>query len=67
MTSKQPVSIQVEECGPQKFALAVIFNGQHFDCGIYISRASAMQAGRLFVTRKEGELVSQGKKPRKKG
>ena len=52
--------------GQQKFSLAVTFDGQRFDCGTYISRAAALQAGRLFVTRKEGERVSQGKRPRKK-
>ncbi len=52
-------SIQIEETGPQKFTLAVTFDGQRFECGSYISRAAAMQAGRLFVQRKEGEAGSQ--------
>jgi hypothetical protein len=48
-------SIQVDEVGPQTFALTVMFDGQRFECGNYISRVAAMQAGRLFVQRKEGE------------
>lgn len=50
-------SIIVDEAGPQKFALAVMVDGQRFECGSYISRAAAMQAGRLFVQRKEGEAA----------
>lgn len=67
MTSPSQTSVQVEELGQQKFALAVTFDGQRFDCGTYISRAAALQAGRLFIDRKEGERVSQRKRPRKKG
>ena len=66
MASPSSDNIHVEEMGQQKFSLAVTFDGQRFDCGTYISRAAALQAGRLFVTRKEGERVSQGKRPRKK-
>lgn len=59
---KQPTSaIRIDEVGPQKFTLAVTFDGQRFDCGNYISRAAAMQAGRLFIQRKEGE--AGGKRP----
>jgi hypothetical protein len=46
--------------------LAVTFDGQRFECGNYISRAAAMQAGRLFVQRKEGEAAGQRGRPRKK-
>jgi hypothetical protein len=58
--------IQVEEIAPQKFALTVTYDGQRFDCGSYISRAAAQQAGRLFVTRKEGEQAGRKKSPRRK-
>lgn len=61
-----PPSIVVDEAGPQKFTLTVIFAGQRFECGNYISRAAAMQAGRLFVQRKEGEAAS-GRMKRKPG
>lgn len=50
-------SIIVDEVSPQKFTLAVVFGGQRFECGSYISRAAALQAGRLFVQRKEGEAA----------
>jgi hypothetical protein len=58
--------IQVDEVGPQKFTLTVTFDGQRFECGSYISRAAAMQAGRLFVQRKEGEAAG-GRTKRKPG
>ncbi|MBP2303169.1 hypothetical protein [Azospirillum picis] len=61
-----PSSIMVDEAGPQKFTLTVMFDGQRFDCGSYISRAAAMQAGRLFVQRKEGEAAG-GRTKRKPG
>jgi len=48
-----PSEIQVAELVPQKFALVVTFDGQRFECGSYISRAAAMQAGRLFVQRED--------------
>lgn len=66
MTSPQETSIQVDEIGPQNFALTVIFEGQRFACGSYLNRASAMQAGRLFVERKEGEQAGRKKRPRGK-
>jgi hypothetical protein len=59
-------SIQAEETGPQKFALTVVFDGQRFECGTYLNRASAMQAGRLFVERKQGEQAGRKKRPRGK-
>jgi hypothetical protein len=65
MASSPSNNIHVEELGPQKYSLAVIFDEQRFDCGTYISRAAALQAGRLFVARKEGERAAQGKRPRK--
>ncbi len=60
-------SIQVDEIGPQKFALVVTFEGQRFNCGTYISRAAAAQAGKLFVQRKEAEAAGMKKRPRRKG
>lgn len=59
-------SIEVVEIGPQKFGLTVVFDGQRFECGTYISRAAASQAGRLFVERKEGEQKGRQKRPRRK-
>lgn len=59
-------TIHVDEIGPQKFTLAVTFEGQRFECGSYISRAAAQQAGRLFVQRKEAEADGQRGRPRKK-
>lgn len=58
-------AIQIDEVGPQKFTLAVTFDGQSFDCGNYISRAAAMQAGRLFVQRKESEAGGQRARSRR--
>jgi hypothetical protein len=58
--------VQIQEIGPQKFALVVIFAGQRFECGNYISRAAAQQAGKLFIARKESEQVARMKAPRKK-
>ena len=65
MTKTTP-SIQVEELSSQKFSLVVTFDGQRFDCGTYINRVAAMQAGKLFVQRKEGETLGQKKRPKKK-
>ena len=59
-------SIMVDEAAPQSFALTVMFDGQRFDCGSYISRAAAMQAGRLFLQRKESEAAN-GRTKRKPG
>lgn len=61
-----PPSIDVQERGPQKFGLTVVFEAQSFDCGVYVSRAEALKAGRLFVERKEGERNGRQKRPRKK-
>jgi hypothetical protein len=58
--------IFVQETGPQKFSLTVTFGGQVFECGSYISRAAAMQAGKLFLDRKQGEEAGRRKRPRKK-
>ena len=57
--------IKVEQLGPDKFALTVLFEGQPFECGTYINRVAALQAGKLFVERKEGE--KEGRKKRPKG
>jgi hypothetical protein len=62
----QEATIRIEELGPATFALTVTFGGQDFGCGRYVSRAAAMQAGRLFVARKEGEEAGRRKRPRKK-
>lgn len=59
-----PATIQVDEIGPQTFDLTVTFEGRRFECGRYISRAAAQQAGRLFLQRKEGEGVGQRRRPR---
>ncbi|WP_042688613.1 hypothetical protein [Azospirillum sp. B506] len=59
-------SILIDDAGPQTFTLAVTFDGQRFECGNYISRAAAMQAGRLFLQRKEGEAAN-GRTKRKPG
>jgi hypothetical protein len=66
MTLPRETSIQVDETGPQKFALTVVFDGQRFECGSYLNRAAAMQAGRLFVERKQGEAAGRKKRPRGK-
>ena len=65
-TDSTPAAIQIDESGPQSFTLAVTFEGRRFECGNYISRAAAMQAGRLFVQRKEGEAQGRRGRPRKK-
>lgn len=67
MTASAKVNIEVAEIGPQKFELVVTYDGQRFACGNYVSRAAAMQAGKLFVARKEGEQAGRQKRPRKKG
>ncbi|CAO3355165.1 hypothetical protein [Azospirillum palustre] len=64
--SPAPSPILVEETGPQSFTLTVTFDGQRFECGSYLNRAAAMQAGRLFLQRKEGEAAN-GRTKRKPG
>lgn len=59
-------AIDIREVGPQKFELSVTFEGQRFECGSYLNRAAAHQAGRLFVARKEGEQAGRKKSPRRK-
>ena len=59
-------TIDIQEVGPQKFELAVTFDGQRFDCGNYLNRAAAQQAAKLFVARKEGERAGRKKSPRRK-
>jgi hypothetical protein len=58
--------IDVREVAPQKFELSVIHDGQRFECGNYLNRAAAQQAGRLFVARKDGEQAGRKKTPRRK-
>ncbi|MEI8396630.1 MAG: hypothetical protein WCF85_18000 [Rhodospirillaceae bacterium] len=66
MTTAEPAKIEIDEREPQKFLLSVTVNGRRFECGSYISRAAAMQAGRLFVERKEREASEQRRRPRGK-
>lgn len=66
MSAAVAVPIQVTETGPQQFALVVTFDGQRFECGSYLNRVAALQAGKLFVERKEGERVARLKRPKKK-
>lgn len=61
-----PATIQVDEIGPQNFTLAVTFDGQRFACGTYLNRPAAMQAGRLFVQRKESEAAGPRARGRRK-
>jgi hypothetical protein len=62
----QEREIKVDQAGPDKFILTVHFDGQTFDCGTYITRVAALQAGKLFVERKEGEQEGRKKRPRGK-
>ena len=62
----QESEIRVEQAGPDKFTLTVLFEGQSFDCGTYVNRVAALQAGRLFMERKEGEREGRKKRPRGK-
>jgi hypothetical protein len=66
MARPMTATIDISEVGPQKFELSVTFGGQRFDCGNYLNRAAAHQAGRLFVARKEGEQAGHKKSPRRK-
>jgi len=64
--STPPPDILIEERGPGSVALAVVIDGERFDCGVYLNRAEALKAGRLFAERKAGERVGRMKRPRKK-
>ncbi|HVI50006.1 MAG TPA: hypothetical protein VM661_02220 [Candidatus Sulfotelmatobacter sp.] len=64
-TAADEPRIEVTEDGPGKFSLAVTFEGQRFECGNYLTRPAALQAGRLFAERKKGEQQGQKKRPRK--
>lgn len=66
MARAAEATIDIREVGPQKFELAVIFDGQRFECGNYLNRAAAQQAARLFIARKEGEQSGRKKSPRRK-
>ncbi|MTJ80124.1 MAG: hypothetical protein F8N37_03740 [Telmatospirillum sp.] len=59
-------SLTIEEVAPQKFSLRVTVDNESFDCGFYISRAAADQAGRLFLARKAAERDGRRKRPRRK-
>ena len=59
-------TIDIREVDRQKFELAVVFDGQRFECGNYLSRAAAHQAGRMFIARKEGEQAGRKKTPKRK-
>jgi hypothetical protein len=56
----------IEQISADDFRLTVLFDDQTFDCGSYINRGAAQQAGRLFLDRKRAESVAAGKRPRKK-
>lgn len=58
--------VEVEETAPRTFTLKVHFDGHVFDCGNYLTRPAALQAGRLFVERKLAESSSRKKHPGKK-
>ena len=66
MSPSPDSDIRIAETGPQAFSLTVAFGGQTFECGSYISRAAAQQAGRMFLQRKEREGVGQQRRPRRK-
>lgn len=66
MAAAPQSSIEITAAGPEKFELTVTVDGQRFACGSYLNRAAAMQAGKLFVQRKEGEAAGRKKSPRKK-
>ncbi|MFN3075985.1 MAG: hypothetical protein ABT940_03705 [Alphaproteobacteria bacterium] len=69
MASSSEGNVHIEQLAPGSFALTVVFDGQRFACGSYLSRAEAERAGRLFLARKEGE-AAHGRhrgKGRKKG
>jgi hypothetical protein len=60
-----PAETEIVELGPEKFSLAVRFDGARFECGLYLNRAAAQQAARLFIARKQGEQANR-KTPRRK-
>jgi hypothetical protein len=66
MARPTAATIEIREAGPEKFELAVTFDGQRFECGNYLNRAAAQQAGKLFIARKEGEQAGHKKSPRRK-
>ena len=66
MVTAPQSTIEIKATGPESFALTVTFDGRRYDCGSYLNRAAAAQAGRLFVQRKEGETAGRKKSPRKK-
>ena len=66
MKSAPTSTIQIDPRGPEAFALTVTFDGQRFECGTFLNRAAAQQAGRLFIQRKEGEAVGRQRRPRSK-
>ena len=37
--------IEITETGPEKFTLVVLFDGERFECGTYLNRGAAQQAG----------------------
>lgn len=65
MADESDHEVEVEERGKQSFAMAVTFAGQRFECGVYVSRAEALKAARLFVQRKRGEQAARGKRQRR--
>ena len=57
--------VEVEERGRNAFAMAVVFDGRRFECGVSGWRALALKTARLFVQRKQGEQASRGRRQRK--
>ena len=62
----QESNIRIDQAGPGKFVLTVLFEGRTFECGSYLTRVAALQAGRLFVERKEDEREGRKKRPKGK-
>ena len=67
MADDSGAQTEITEPTPGRFHLAVIWQGQRFDCGSYLTRPAALTAARLFISRKEGEQAGQKKRPRRKG
>lgn len=63
--AEQDHKVEIEERGRNAFALTVVFDGRRFECGVYVSRAEALKAARLFVQRKQGEQASRGRRQRR--
>ncbi|MDR3515100.1 MAG: hypothetical protein P4M00_04730 [Azospirillaceae bacterium] len=64
--STEPV-VSIDQIDAQTFTLSVTVDGQRFDCGNYLTRMAAVEAGRQFVRRKEGERAGRKSRPRSPG